>query len=466
MFHRKAVEDLQSWYNGKNRKPLVIRGARQVGKTTAVRLAAESLSVPLVEINLERHPDLEPLFRSYRVEDLLFSISLITGQEITRSSRAILFFDEAQAIPATYSCLRYFHEDMPELAVVLTGSLLDQALHDYQFPYPVGRVEQYFMSPFTFMEFLTATEERKAIDVLEQLTWKNVHLLSDQVHGYLLSTVRRYTLTGGMPYCIQIAVDNQFIHAEIVRHQAQLIQAYKDDFSKYSGSQTALKLGAFFDALLSQVGLQFSHKQANEIASSTSGDNRQLNAAIERFVEARLFFRVVHTSANHIPLGADVKIRISKFLFIDTGLLLAAQGIPVQQIMNSPLELTNRGVISEQFVGQQLLGAKPGYVAPSLYYWHPPKAEGQAEIDFLYEHDNRIYPVEVKSGSRGSIKSIHSYVIKKQADCAIRISSAKPSIDNLVAKVRGQERAFRLLNLPFYLLNHLDRMLAFPATEV
>ncbi len=159
MFNRQAVEDLKSWYGRAKRKPLVIRGARQVGKTTAVRIAAKELDVMLVEINLERHTDLESMFRTFKVEELLFAISLITGQEITRESKAILFLDEAQAIPSAYACLRYFREDMPELAVVLTGSLLDQVLHDNKFPTPVGRIEQYFMGPLTFEEFLAATNE-------------------------------------------------------------------------------------------------------------------------------------------------------------------------------------------------------------------------------------------------------------------------------------------------------------------
>ena len=460
MFNRQAVEDLKAWYGRTKRKPLVIRGARQVGKTTAVRIAAGDLGVALVEINLERHTDLESMFRTYKVEELLFAISLITGQKITRESKAILFIDEAQAIPSAYACLRYFWEDMPQLAVVLTGSLLDQVLHDEKFPTPVGRIEQYFMGPLTFEEFLAATGEAKALNTLAKLNSNSMHLVSDQVHEELLALVRRYTLTGGMPYCVQIAVDTSFNHAEIIRYQIELLQTYKDDFSKYSGSFSALKLNAFFNGIVSQVGEQFSHKQANEIATATSGDTRQLNEAIQRFLEARLFYRVLHTSADSIPLGAEIKIRISKFLFIDTGLLLAVQGVPAQQIMSAPLELTNRGILAEQFVGQQLLSAKPGYVLPALYYWHPPKSEIQAEIDFLYEHGNLIYPVEVKSTGKGSIKSLHSYIIKKKADQAIRISSAKPSIDELIAKVNGIERPFKLFNLPFYLINRLDQILS------
>lgn len=237
--------------------------------------------------------------------------------------------------------------------------------------------------------------------------------------------------------------------ADILKYQIALLQTYKDDFAKYTGTQNALTLNTFFDGILAQVGEQFSHKKAHAIANSSSGDNRQLNAAIEHFQGARLFYRVLHSNANSIPLGADSKIRISKFLFIDIGLLLAAQGIPAQTIMASKLELTNRGLLAEQFVGQQLLYAKPGYVNPELYYWQPPRAEAQAEIDFLYAHNNQIIPVEVKAGNSGTIKSLHSYIIKKQADLAIRISSAKPSVKQLEARINRQVRTFNLLDYSF-----------------
>jgi len=440
------------------RKPLVIRGARQVGKTTAVRLAAMELSVGIIEINLERHTELEALFKSYKLEELLFNFSLISGQQISKESKAILFLDEAQATPAAYSCLRYFREDMPNLAVVLTGSLLDQVLHDSNIQTPVGRIEHYFMGPLTFEEFMDATGSSLDIATIEMLTLSTMHLIPDSVHENLMGQVRRYILTGGMPYCVQTAIDTHFNHAEISRYQVELLQTCKDDFAKYSGSQNAGQLNAFFNGIIGQIGLHFSHKQANEIAFNTSGNNRQLNEALERFLEARLFYRVLHSGADTVPLGGNTKMRISKFLFIDIGLLLAAQGIAAQSIMSSPLELTNRGIVAEQFVGQQLLAAKPGYINPALYYWQPPKSEGQAEIDFLFESGNRIYPVEVKSGMSGTIKSLHVYIIKKQCAEAIRISSAKPSVHELSAKINRQEKRFRLINIPFYLVNQIERI--------
>jgi predicted AAA+ superfamily ATPase len=458
MFNRRAVEEIETWYQRSNRKPLVIRGARQTGKTTAVRLAASKLDVELIEINLERHPELDPLFKAYRVDELLFYCSLISGKPVDRKSKSLLFLDEAQATPAAYSCLRYFYEEVPDLAVILTGSLLDQVLHDYNLPMPVGRIEHCFMEPLNFDEFLAATGESRALENIKMLEPGNMHLIPQSLHDELLAHVRRYTLTGGMPCCVQTAIDTSFNHREIVRYQTELLQTYKDDFAKYSGSQSSLKLIAFFNGLVSQAGLQFSHKLASEIAQNTSGDYRQLNTAIESFLEARLFYRVVHSSANAIPLGGETKIRISKFLFIDIGLLLAVQGIPPQTIVNSPLELTNQGIIVEQFVGQQLLYAKPSYINPALYFWHPPKSEQQAEIDFLFECENKVYPVEVKSGVSGSIKSLHSYIIKKKTSHAIRISSAKPSVQALTARSNKQEQQFTLIDLPFYLVNQLERI--------
>ena len=459
MFHREAVQDVINWYQQKQRKPLVIRGARQVGKTTTVRLAAESMNIPVVEINLERHADLAPLFNQYRLDDLLFNFSLLSGESLSKDSSVILFLDEAQAIPSAYSCLRYFWEDMPNLAVILTGSLFDQVLNNYNLPSPVGRIEPYFMGPLKFDEFLLAIGAEKELKALDMLTAENMHLIPDSLHDKLLGLVRRYTLTGGMPHCVQIGIDTNFNHSDILRYQTALLQTYKDDFAKYRGSQSSLTLNAFFNGVLGQIGQQFSHKQANEIASASSGNNLQLNLALEQFQEARLFYRVLHSSANSVPLGSETKIRISKFLFIDIGLLLSAQGLPAQEIMNANLELANRGALAEQFVGQQLLYSKAEYINPELYYWHPPKSEGQAEVDYLYVSGNTIIPIEVKSGSSGTIKSLQSYVIKKQADVAVRISSAKPSVNDLTAKSNQQRRDFKLINVPFYLVNRLKELL-------
>lgn len=460
MFKRQTVTHITHWYQQKQRKPLVIRGARQVGKTTAVRMAAEQLEIPLVEINLERHPELDKLFREYRLDELLFNFSLITGQSVTKDKPLLLFLDEAQATPAAYSCLRYFYEDMPELAVILTGSLLDQVLNNYQLPSPVGRIESYFMGAMNFEEFLEATQQTRLSNALTMLTAENMHQIPDSVHEDFLAQVRRYTLTGGMPYCIQIGLDTGFEHQAILKYQTTLIQSYKDDFAKYQGTQDALTLNAFFNGIIGQTGQQFSHKLANAIAVQTSGSSRQLNTAIEHFIAARLFYRVLHSNADAVPLGADTKIRISKFLFIDIGLLLAAQGIPAQSLMHSALELTNRGLLAEQFVGQQLLHAKPAYVNPELYYWQPPRSEMQAEVDYIYTHQNEIIPVEVKSGSKGTIKSLQSFVIRKQSRRVIRISSAKPLREHLTAKMKEQTHEFELLNVPFYLVNRLEQLLA------
>lgn len=460
MFNRRAINDIKAWYGQEKRKPLVIRGARQVGKTTAVRLAAKQLSVPVIEINLERHAELEPLFQKFKLDELLLNLSLISGEQVTEKSKAILFLDEAQATPSAYSCLRYFSEDMPGLAVVLTGSLLDQVLADRQLSTPVGRIEPYFMGPLSFEEYLVATDETRALRAIEMLDIHTMDHVPDSVHGDLMSLVRRYTLTGGMPGVIQLARDTNHDHGEILKHQTVLIQTYKDDFAKYAGTANAARLAAFFNGILRQVGLQFSHKLAREITSSTSGDNRQVNEAIELFLQARLFYRVLHSNAERMPLGAETKTRISKFLFLDIGLLLAAQGVSPQSIMQAPIELANRGVLAEQFVGQQLLCGKKAYVEPELYYWHPPKSEAQAEVDFLFPCAERIYPVEVKSGPGGTIKSLVSYVIKKKADQAVVISSARPSVEKTVARVNKIQRPFRLLRLPFYLVNQLECLLA------
>lgn len=232
---------------------------------------------------------------------MLFSLSAICGQAIGVRSPGILFLDEAQAAPSAYACLRYFYEEAPELAVVLTGSLLDQVLENYRSSVPVGRVEHQFMGPVRFEEFLAATGQTHFASLLSAMTLDTLDGIANEIHQQLLEQVRRYTLVGGMPHAVQLAIDTGFDPAAINRYQVELLQTYRMDFSKYRGSIAALKLNTFFDGILAQVGSQFSHKIAHQIVEGSGGDNRLLNSAIEQFVEARLFYRVLHSSADRIP---------------------------------------------------------------------------------------------------------------------------------------------------------------------
>jgi hypothetical protein len=459
VFERKAVEDIASWYRTRGRKPLVIRGARQVGKTTAVEMAAGKLEVPLYHVNLERYPSLEAQFARYDVSQLLFSFSTICGASLTAKSPGIVFLDEAQATPSAYACLRYFREDTPDLAVVLTGSLLDQVLANSRRSAPVGRVEHYFMGPITFDEFLAATGQTRLLDIIKSATLETLSSIPEEVHERLLEQVRRYVLVGGMPHAVQLAIDSGFDHAAINKDQVELIQTYRADFSKYRGAVDGLTLNAFFDGILAQVGEQFSHKMARQIVDGSGGDNRLLNGAIEQFIEARLFYRVLHSSADRVPLGAETRSRISKFLFVDVGLLLAAQGVPAQAVLGRPLELANRGVVAEQLVGQQLLYGGPSFKTPELYYWSPPKNEVQAEVDFLMQIGRTVVPVEVKSGPSGRLKSLHSYASRKNAGAGVRVHSGRGAVERTEIRSQGRSRPFELLNLPFYMIGSFRRLI-------
>ena len=459
MFDRQAVGDIKVWYNSQRRQPLVVRGARQVGKSTAVELAAQALGVPLYAVNLEQHPTLERQFASFDVDRALFSLSAILGKPITPESKGILFLDEAQATPSAYACLRYFHENAPRLAVVLSGSLLGQVLDNYPLSAPVGRVQHYFMGPVGFSEFLRALGDARLLNALDMTTARTLDFIPDEIHEKLMERARQCILVGGMPAAVQLAIDTDFDHRAISQRQSDIISACKADFSKYRGRLDGLRLQGFFEGVLAQVGKQFSHKLAHRIVNETDGDNRLLNSALAQFREAQLFHRVSHSNADGVPLGAAPQTRICKYLFVDVGLLLAAQGLPAQSVMSRPLELAGDGALAEQFAGQLLLHSGPGYKPPELHYWHPPRTEAQAEVDFLLQQEGRVYPVEVKAGASGKLRSLHSYVLKKNASLAVRIHSGRPGLETLRAKRGERQRDFRLLNLPFYMIDLLPRLL-------
>ena len=314
MFDRQAVHDIKAWHNSRHRQPLVVRGARQVGKSTAVALAAQALGVPLYAVNLEQHPTLERQFASFDVDRALFSLSAILGEPITPESKGILFLDEAQATPSAYACLRYFHENAPRLAVVLTGSLLGQVLDNYPSSAPVGRVQHYFMGPVGFSEFLRALGDARLLNALDMTTAQTLDFIPDEIHEKLMERARQYILVGGMPAAVQLAIDTDFDHRAISQRQSDIISAYKADFSKYQSRLDGLRLQGFFEGVLAQVGKQFSHKLAHRIVNETDGDNRLLNSALEQFREAQTVPPSVAFQRGWRPLGrraSDSDLQVS-----------------------------------------------------------------------------------------------------------------------------------------------------------
>lgn len=442
---------LADWLNSRDRKPLVIRGARQVGKTWIIRDLAVAQQRQLIEINLEQRPDFETLFSSNNPKEILINISTAFGIEID-PSKTILFLDEIQEAPHLLGKLRWFAEDLPDLPVVAAGSLLDFALADHEFKMPVGRISYFYLEPLSFEEFLEANDQRGLLVYLQNYNW-NINI-PEAIHAQLIKLIKEYLIIGGMPRAVSSWVNNHSPNA-INQIHFDLLTAYRDDFAKYRGRISIDRLQDIMNSVPRQLGNKFVYKNANPEMSTVP-----LKQALDLLCKARVCHRIISTSANGLPLGAEANEKFSKVIMLDCGLCSAALGLALHQLSSiSDITLINTGGLSEQLVGQILRTITPAYVSPNLYYWQRGKG-AEAEVDYVIQHETQVIPVEVKAGSTGSLKSLHQFMADKKKSVAIRINSDLPSIvDVKVKDAQGNLIEYKLLSLPFYLLGQVYRLI-------
>lgn len=443
---------LVDWLNSNARKPLIIRGARQVGKTWLIRDLAQSQGRRLIELNFEKRPDLESLFSSNDTREILINIAASTGGKI-ELSKSILFLDEIQAAPRLLEKLRWFAEDMPELPVIAAGSLLDFALAKHEFSMPVGRIGYLYLEPLSFEEFLDAVGQHELRAYLENYQWP-LHI-PETIHVQCMTGIKEYLVVGGMPAAVSAwAVEK----APNVVNQIQfdLLTTYRDDFAKYSGHLTIDRLEEVMSSAARQLGKKFVYKDANSEVSSAP-----LKQALDLLSKARVCHRVVSTSANGLPLGAEADQRFFKVIMIDCGLCGASLGLSLHQLRAvSEISMINNGGMAEQLVGQLLRTLTPPYIPPTLYYWQREKKGSEAEIDYVIQYENQVIPIEVKAGTTGTLKSLHQFVKEKKKAIAIRINSDVPRQGPVqIRDADGTSIEYHLISLPFYLLGQLHRLI-------
>ena len=449
---RDRTPFLIDWLNSGTRKPLVIRGARQVGKTWLIRNLAESTQRELIELNFEKQPDLESLFSSNEPKEIVANIAASFGRAIELPS-TILFLDEIQAAPHLLAKLRWFAEEMSELPVVAAGSLLDFALADHKFSMPVGRIGYMYLEPFSFEEFL------EAMGHLELRTYlKNYHLnrkIPVAIHTQLIAAVKEYLIIGGMPAAVSSWASKKNPEA-INQIHVDLLATYRDDFAKYRGRLTTNRLEDILASIPRQLGRKFVYSHANPEVNTPP-----LKQALDLLDKARICHRVFATSANGLPLNAEIKKKFFKAILLDCGLVSAELGLSLHQLRSvSELTLINSGGLAEQLVGQQLRTLFSPFVPPSLNYWQRTKIGANAEIDYVIQHKNQIVPVEVKAGSTGTLKSLHQFMESKKRNLAVRVNSDYPTFGPVQVKTtKGSAVKYSLLSIPFYLIGQLPRLI-------
>lgn len=449
---RDRSKFLLDWLSSSSRKPLVIRGARQVGKTWLIRDLAESTQKRLVELNFERRPEFASFFSSNEPKEILQNIGAFFGFVI-EPEKAILFLDEIQVATHLLAKLRWFAEEMPELPVVAAGSLLDFALTDHEFSMPVGRIGYMYLEPLSFEEFLDAVGYSSLREYLKSYTLNMK--IPKVIHDQLNAAMKEYLIIGGMPSAVSSWISSQ--NFELVNQvHFDLLATYREDFAKYRGRLSTERLEDILTSIPRQLGKKFVYSHANPETTSSP-----LKQAVDLLCKARVCHRVFATSANGLPLNAEIKEKFFKTILLDSGLACAELGLSLYQLRSiSELSLINSGGLAEQLVGQLLRTLFPPFAPPSLNYWQRAAAGANAEVDYVLQHKNQVIPVEVKAGSTGALKSLHYFMERKKRDLAVRINSDFPSFSPVqVEMASGCKLEYSLLSIPFYLIGQLHRLL-------
>ncbi len=451
---RDAEQYLMHWISKSGRKPLVIRGARQVGKSTLVRNFAKRQNFDLVEINLERHKNLNKLFGTNNVHEICRELEYITDKNLSNSQGKLLFLDEIQAVPEALPFLRYLYEDLPDLAVISAGSLLEFVLSTHNFSMPVGRIEYLFLGPMNFMEFLEAHKQQKLIDLITNFSWNEPFPLS--AHERLLALLRDFLIVGGMPEAVSAFCDRKNLDDVIDIHLA-IIETYQDDFAKYARYSQLSKIQNVFQYVPQSIG--------NKVKYSTIDPHsqaREIKAAIDLLVKAGVIIKVNHSNASGLPLGAGINSKIYKLYFLDIGLVNTMCGTKHLNLeMLHDIRFINNGNIAEQFIAQHLLYTGRPNSTPELFYWLREEKSRNAEVDFITIVDGEITPIEVKAGKSGTLKSLHQFINSKNSQTALRFDLNLPTVQEFEYSLPDSNSSssnirFDLYSLPLYLVSRYD----------
>jgi uncharacterized protein len=394
-------QELLQWKHRKRRKPLIVRGARQVGKTYSIRSFGESHFYMFALADLERNPELHSIFNGkLEAKQIIADLEILLRQKI-QPGKTLLFIDEIQACPRAITALRYLYEEMPDLHVIAAGSLLEFAMKDISFP--VGRIQFVQLHPLCFVEYLLAIDHNEASGILLEPP----KAVSEPVHKFLLEELRRYFFIGGMPESVRSYVESGSMQ-EAFEVQAEICETYRIDFAKYRPQVNKDCLNSVLTSISQNVGQQIKYSRL-----ATGFSNPTLKKAFDLLAMAKIIVKIPSADPSGLPLGASSSDKVFKGLMVDIGLMRYLTGMPIN-VEYQKAEILNiyKGGMAEQFVGQEMLLSQNG----SLHYWSRQAKSSSAEVDYLAIIGGKIYPIEVKSGPSGRLKSLHIF-LKTYQNC-------------------------------------------------
>ena len=441
MFERDIEHQLNNWAMSEQRKPLVLRGARQVGKTTVVRKFSTKFD-NFLALNLEKSTALQ-LFESTDDVKALLPLLFLYCDVVKNEGKTLLFIDEIQNSPHTVALLRYFYEELPEIYVIAAGSLLETMLNTH-ISIPVGRVQYLALHPCSFVEFLNAIGEGRYVDIL-----KNAQL-SPAFHDNLMRLFNTYALIGGMPEVIAQYAENKDI-VGLKSIFLSLLHSYKNDVEKYATTNTQ---SAVIRYILNEGWAYAGQTITLGAFAGSSYKAREMSEAFSTLQKALLLELVYPTTHTLMPATTDLK-KSPKLFWLDAGLVNFAAGIQKEYLLSKNLHDTWRGMAAEQIVAQELKALSTD-VDNRRNYWMRAKRGSSAEVDFVLINEGRIIPIEVKRGHNAHLKSLHQFMQETNHDLAIRIWAGDFSVDE-VKTLAG--KTFRLINLPFYMMAALPKLI-------
>lgn len=440
MYERTAIKQLLAWKDRTNRKPLILRGARQVGKTTLVKMFAKEFD-HFINLNLEKVKERQIFEENDDLDAIIAILFLQKGIVADKQSKILIFIDEIQNSPKTVGLLRYFYEEKKELYVIAAGSLLESILGNH-ISFPVGRVEYLVLRPFSFYEYLMAKKKEQTIELLAKIPFP------DYAHRLMLDLFKEYVLIGGMPEIVSHYLEYQ----DLVLLSAifdNLITTYIEDVEKYARNENQVRI---IRHIINNAIKLAGERIRFEGFSQSNYKSRDVGECF-RILEKTFFLRLVYPSTvTKIPLVENLR-KSPKLQILDTGMINHFAGVQVQILSNKQIDQVYEGKIAEHITGQELLTLQTSPLAKNLF-WVKEKKQSNAELDYLLQVDNWLIPIEVKLGKSGRLRSLMEFIDLAPHNFAVRVYSGKLSIEQ-TKTIKGNP--FSLLNLPFYLISQIEQ---------
>lgn len=434
MFSRTILDLLRKWKSQPNRKSLVLRGARQVGKTTAVQLFSQQFD-NYIYLNLDLKRDRDIFNESLSIQELFQAILVFKNIDL-KNGTTLIFIDEIQNSPIAVKMLRYFYEEMKDLFIIAAGSLFEIMLERSNISFPVGRVEFLYMYPLTFEEFLKAKNENKLLEIYHTVP------LKEFAHSKLLNLFHQYTLIGGMPEIIQKYINNEDIPALATTYES-LLASYIGDSEKYAENSTMRHI---LRHCIESIPFESGNRIKFQGFGNSNYRSREVSEALRIIERAMLIYLIYPSTSTQIPINTDFK-KSPKLQFIDTGLLNYFVGLQSNFFRYDNLHSFYKGLIAEHIVRQELL-AQNMYDNKKVLFWVREQKQSTSEVDMLLQHQDYVIPVEVKSGKSGTLRSLHQFINHSNHPYAVRLYAGNFEINN---SVTPEGKPYKLLNLPYFL---------------